>query len=341
MSQTRDTVSQSIRFPFLEILIQFGIGVVFFIVTSVARDSEVIRWERIVFLGNYFFAAMIVNYLLIPRFYHKKKYWQFIIGAVIVIILSILLEELVLEQILAPDTRGSRFSSILFTFIRMLPFIMLFVGFKFAWDGQKKQRELDTLKTAITDSQLQFLTSQINPHFLFNSLNNLYSYALEKSEKTPEIILELSSLLRYMLYDCREKRVPLSKEIKYLSDFVKLQSLQIEDRGEINFSKSGDFSDKSIAPLILIVFVENCFKHSTSSQSEKIKIDIDIKISGNRLAFSAENTFSTQQNTESLSEGIGLQNVKTRLDLIYPDAHLLKINTDNNLYKVDLEITLD
>ena len=95
---------------------------------------------------------------------------------------------------------------------------MLLVGFKFAWDAQNKQTELEQLRNVVTESQLQFLKSQINPHFLFNSLNNLYSYALENSPKTPEIILELSSLLRYMLYECQEEQVPLSKEVKYLED---------------------------------------------------------------------------------------------------------------------------
>ena len=324
-----------------EVMIQLVIVVLFALSTSVSRDGGAFQWERIWFLGNYFIAALAVNYILMPRFYYKKKYLSFIIGAILVIVLAILVEELLLEQIFFPDTRGSRFSSIYRTFIRMLPFIMLFVGFKFAWDGQKRQREMDDLKNAVVESQLQFLKSQINPHFLFNSLNNLYSYALEKSDKTPQIILELSSLLRYMLYECQEERVPLSKESKYLHDFVKLQSLQIEDRGNISYVESGNLDGKYIAPLILIVFVENCFKHSTSSQSEKIKIDINLSVHDNILHFSSSNSFTENGNTQSLTEGIGLENVKSRLSLLYPDAHQLQINSDNGEYRVDLEITLD
>ncbi len=324
-----------------EVLIQIGIMAIFFLGTSFRRDSDHIHWGRLIFLGNYFVAAMVVNYFLMPKFYYHKKYFWFIIGAILVIILSILLEELVLEQILARHTRGSRFSSIFFTFVRMLPFVMLFVGFKFAWDGQRRQRELDALKNVMSESQLQFLKSQINPHFLFNSLNNLYSYALEKSEKTPEIILELSSLLRYMLYETKETKVPLDKEVKYLEDFIRLQSLQIEDRGNVRFNKEGDFHGKYIAPLILIVFVENCFKHSTSSLSHQIDIEIDLQMRGNVLHFKTANSYSEMKNTESLNEGIGLQNVKTRLELLYPNVHRLDIHKENNVYKVDLEITLD
>lgn len=110
----------------------------------------------------------------------------------------------------------------------------------------------------VAESRMQFLKSQINPHFLFNNLNNLYAYALENSPKTPKIILELSALLRYMLYDCQADYVPLAKEIKCLNDFINLQELQIENRGTIEFNISGKAENQLVAPLILIVFIENC-----------------------------------------------------------------------------------
>jgi len=297
----------------IEIVILILLAIAFFLGTSLSREGHDIHWNRLAFIANYLLAAIIINYALLPKYYYKGKYTQFALGTIIVIIGCVLIEELVLEKIFFPDTRGSRFTGVFFNFIRMLPMIMLFVGFKFAWDAQRKERELSLLKEAINDSQLQFLKSQINPHFLFNSLNNLYSYALEKSDKTPSIILELSSLLRYMLYDCRESYVSLEKEVKYLRDFTKLQSLQIEDRGDISFTSSDNFQGAMIAPLILIVFIENCFKHSTSSQSDKIKIDIDLQLKDDMLHLLCQNTHTKSSNTEKLTQGIGLANVKTRL----------------------------
>ena len=330
-------ISQSL---WVEIGILIFIALTFFFGTSLGREGQEINWTRLFFLSNYLLAALIINYLLLPKYYYKGKYIYFAIIAVIVILGAVLIDEFVLEKIFFPDTRGSQFSGFFFNFVRSLPMIMLFVGSKFAWDAQRKERELAQLKGAINDSQLQFLKSQINPHFLFNSLNNLYSYALVQSEKTPGIILELSSLLRYMLYDCRESYVPLDKEAKYIDDFIKLQSLQIEDRGDVSFTSSGNFQGSMIAPLILIVFIENCFKHSTSSQSDKIKIDVNLSLHDNVVHLNCQNSHDKSSNTDNLTQGIGLKNVKTRLDLLYPDKHDLSIHQSDDMYTVDLKINI-
>jgi LytS/YehU family sensor histidine kinase len=172
-------------------------------------------------------------------------------------------------------------------------------------------------------------------------LNNLYAYALEQSPKTPEIILELSGLLRYMLYECQEKFVSLSKEVGQLENFINLSQLQLEERGEVKFTTSGQENDFKVAPLLLSVFVENAFKHSLSSVSEDILIDINLDISDEgKLDFLCKNTFSETTNNESLSKGIGLDNVKKRLEILYPKAHTLEISTTKDLYKVRLSLQL-
>ena len=217
----------------------------------------------------------------------------------------------------------------------------LFVGIKIAWDIQRKNNELELMKVSAQESELRFLRSQINPHFLFNNLNNLYAHALEESPKTPAIILELSSLLRYMLYDSKGQYVDLKKELKYLTDFVHLQELQIENRGKIDYKIRGTSKGLKIAPLILIVFVENCFKHSSSSQSSGIEIEIDIRIVESRLYMYCSNTFSLQKNTDQLSRGIGMNNVRSRLQMIYPNAYQLSVQQSTGLYEVHLEIDLN
>ena len=145
-------------------------------------------------------------------------------------------------------------------------------GFKFGWDALGKQQEVDELKIAVKESELQFLKTQINPHFLFNNLNNLYSYAIEQSPETPEIILELSGLLRYMLYECKEDFVPLTKEVDQLENFISLSEMQVEERGSVKFSTQNILANFKIAPLILIVFIENAFKHSTASQVDNLSL---------------------------------------------------------------------
>ena len=337
-----NTVSKNIN---KEFLFQFILILVLGIATSVEKKEAAFNLflspSQLSFFLSYAIAALFIGYVLLPRFFYKKKYWLFGMSVLAVLIAVIVVEELILEQIFYPDSRGKSFPGFIRTLLGVLPTIVILVGFKFAWDAQQKQSELEQLNTAMAESRMQFLKSQINPHFLFNNLNNLYAYALENSPKTPTIILELSSLLRYMLYDCQEKVVPLEKEIKSLRDFIHLQNLQIEDRGDIQFTVSGQPKEWMIAPLILIVFIENCFKHSTSSQTNNIQIDIDIAIQNNQLVMECSNTFSPNTNTEKLTKGIGLENVKDRLELLYHNAYQLDIQENGGIYKVQLELTLE
>lgn len=290
---------------------------------------------------NYALGAFVINYVLLPRFFYKKNYLLFFLSVAVIVTTIIMIEEIVFEAIYYPDTRGIQFQGVIYSLLDVMPVIMILVGFKFAWDASKKQLEVEELRSSATESELQFLKSQINPHFLFNNLNNLYSYAIEESPKTPSIILELSSVLRYMLYDCKEKYVPLSKEIDHLKNFTQLNELQIEERGKVGFKTENIQSEYRIAPLILMVFIENAFKHSTASQSKDISIEIDIHVTdGGILEFKCENSFRSITNTDTISKGIGLQNVKKRLLLLYLDAHELTISDSEEAYTVHLKMKL-
>ena len=257
------------------------------------------------------------------------------------LLLIFLMEEFVLEQIYFPDTKRGQVISILFTAAGMLPIITILMGFKFGWDAIQKQQQIEQLKRMVKESELQFLNSQINPHFLFNNLNNLYAHAIEQSPKTPDIILNLSATLRYMLYDCKAKWVPLSKEIEHLENFINISTLQIEGRGKVQVDYPTLTHNYSIAPLILVVFVENAFKHSTASQAEDISININLHITPTGLLeFTCENSFQEESNTTAISGGIGLENVQKRLELLYPNAHQLECKKEQGLYKVQLNIQL-
>lgn len=309
---------------------------------SYSKYSESDLLCKISFFLNYAIAALVVNYALLPLFYYKRKFYLTFIFFCLIITCVILVDEFFLEKIYFPQTRGAYFPGITFSLVETVPIIIIFVGFKLAFDFNKKQSEIEALKNLVKESELQFLKSQINPHFLFNNLNNLYAYAIESSPKTPSIILELSSVLRYMLYDCKENLVLLKKEIEHLKNFTALNELQIEDRGVINFHTSDNTSTLFyIAPLILNVFIENAFKHSLASQTENINIDISINTSEKGLlVFSCKNNFQTKSNTHNLSKGIGLENVQKRLNLLYPNAHDLKIHDNGYLFNVVLTMQL-
>ncbi len=291
------------------------------------------------YFANYALAAFFINYVALPYFYRSRKFWFLLLVIIASLTASVFIEELFLERIFFPRRLDSVMA--ISAFLDLIPIVTMISGGKFAWDAITKQKEVEQLKDAVRQSELQFLRSQINPHFLFNNLNNLYSYALEGSEKTPEIILELSGLLRYMLYECKDDYVSLEKEVTQLENFIGLNTLQVEDRGRVRFDKKGDFNRYQIAPLILVVFVENAFKHSFSSLSHGIDIRINLSVdeAGN-LKFTCQNRFLAVKQIEQVAHGIGLENVSKRLELLYPGRHQLATRIKADEFHVDLEIKL-
>lgn len=342
-------ISLFFKFNYKEIAYQATVLIVLFIFFSYNQDgieniflNKILAPYKFAFFGNYMASAMVINYYLLPNFYYKKKPVLFFVCVAVLIALVILMDEYILEQIYFPNTRGSYFPGVLYTLLETLPIIIIMVAFKFAWDFNKKQSEIDALKALVKENELQFLKSQINPHFLFNNLNNLYSYAIENSPKTPSIIIELSSVLRHILYDCTKDFVLLSKEMEHLKNFTALNELHIEHRGHISFTTDIKSSRYYIAPLILMVFIENAFKHSTDSQSESIFIDIHVDVEEHGLlTFTCKNSFLPFQKSDNTSKGIGLNNVKKRLLLLYPKSHQLQIKNNNNVYEVILTMQLN
>ncbi len=324
-----------------ELVFQVVLHLVLFIFFCLERKTEFsISLSKGVYFFTYAVIAGIINYHLLPRYLYCKNYKVFIIGIILLLLLAIGMEELVLEQIFYPDTRGQKFPGFIFTLIEILPLLTIFTGFKFAWDANEKNKELLELKETVKEDELKYLRSQINPHFLFNHLNNIYSFAVEESKKTPDIILRLASVLRYMLYDCKADKVPLYKEIGHLQDYITLNELTIEGRGKVAYQIPMVDDGLFIAPLILNVFVENAFKHSSNSQSEDIDIRINLILVDDVLTFECSNSFLLSSNDQGLNKGIGLDNVRKRLDIIYPNKHALSIESKERLFNVRLRIDL-
>ena len=296
---------------------------------------------------SYLALALFNNFVLIPRFLHKSRYGLFAVFVLATLVAGALFEELVLEYLFFPDTRGAELTmrGVQWAFSKVGFALILFSIFKLIWDYQRKQKQMTELEKEKIASELKFLKSQVNPHVLFNNLNNIYSYALEKSDKVPEMLLKLSDIMRYMLNEEDSQFVSLEKEIQYLEDFVELQKLRLEERGRVSMKVSGNTGNYKIAPLLLVAFVENSFKHSMQSEVDNIEIDINIAVENDTLIFNSRNTFgevegASPNNRNGRETGIGLQNVKKRLQLIYKDRHKLNITKEGNFFVVQLSLDL-
>ena len=191
-----------------------------------------------------------------------------------------------------------------------------------------------------TAHQLQSLQSQINPHFLLNSLQTIYALSLEKSERSPEVILQLAEILKYTLYETGHPNVALEKEIAMIRDYVDMYRHRVDaDRTDIRMEENGDPERFLIAPMLLIPFIENSFKHGLLSGREKSFIDIQIDILEDKLLFKICNSCGKSELDEvQHQKGIGIENVKSRLSLIYPEKHYISIVKEESSFKVKLEI---
>ncbi len=214
--------------------------------------------------------------------------------------------------------------------------------FKIVNDWLIQQREMNILKNQTLESELRFLKSQINPHFLFNTLNSLYALTLKKSDDAPEIVLKLSEMMRYILYECNEKMVPLTKEVKSLQNYMELEKLRHRTETAISFDIDGDLTDQKIAPLLFMTFMENAFKHGLSNQLEGHYVKINLHIKEDNIVFEIINSNAPKSNSyqKNKNKGIGLQNIKRRLTLLYPKKHKLRIDNTQDKYAVKLELDL-
>ncbi len=198
-----------------------------------------------------------------------------------------------------------------------------------------KGRENAGLVEEKSKAELNFLKSQVNPHFLFNNLNNIYSLVYQKSDKALPVIQKLSDMMRFMLTDSTQDLIPLQKELKYVQDLIDLQTLRVQGEGNVVYQVTGQPEGKLIAPLLLIPFVENGFKHGTLTDNEH-PFRIDIQISDKELIFYSQNKIA--KGTKDAASGVGLVNLKRRLDMQYPEAHTFACYQQEDIYICKLNI---
>ncbi len=208
----------------------------------------------------------------------------------------------------------------------------------------KKQQEIKAIARKEQQAQLRLLKRQLNPHFLFNTLNTIYASALEKKDKTPDLILKLSDSFRYVLHEGQKSSVTLEKEISHLKDYINLQKERLTDKVEVLWQENIDNYEQLIPPLLLISFVENAFKYSSMLAGENHTIKIKIGLADKNFSFYCENFFRDQVHEEMdanwKESGIGIQNTRRRLELLFPDRHTIEIDTDDHLFRVKLQVKL-
>ena len=297
---------------------------------------------------------MILVYLniivLMPSFVYKRKYFVYIIFLIASLLLMVFMK-FNLTFFLVSENIWPEGPSVIhdFTFTYAIDmmigelYVITFVtAIKITMDWLEEQKRVAALEKMQSDTELLFLRSQISPHFFFNTLNNIYSLSIEKSEKTPRIILKLSELMRYLLYETKTKRQSLEKEIICIQNYLDLERIRYGELLKINMNISGDILNKKIAPILLLSFVENSFKHGANKNIGNVTIDIDFKIVKNFLFFTISNPISEitkHKLTINHSGGIGLNNVKKRLALGYgSDEYDLKIDNEDKLFTVKLKI---
>lgn len=288
-------------------------------------------------------------YFLIPRYLTPKKNFQLAIGLVLLLAAVYTCFVGIMEFYYQPkyysEAPPSSYNSIeefwnhIFKFplfagksVKFLSPTILIVIAKF-YKNQQKYLQLNEQKKS---TELATLKHQLNPHFLFNTLNNLYALSIKKSDETPEVIAKLSEMLDYMLYGCNEKYVALLKEIELIENYLALEKVRYGKRVEIHFSKNVE-KDVKIAPLILLTFIENAFKHGVSQELKEANIQVQINLTGNQIYFEILNSISkTKVNSNKHSIGIG--NVKKQLELLYTGDYSLDIKEEKDRFNVRLKL---
>ena len=292
-------------------------------------------------------------YVLIPRFFLKNRYWTFTVCLVALLLIAGFIQRAIVFYVIYPLKYPLDLQTDLTDFwitywivigILEIAYVTLFASIikitKFWYQDHQRAKSLMQEKL---EAELKFLKAQIHPHFLFNTLNNLYSLTLQKSDYAPEVVLRLSGLVNYMLYDASAPIVPLSREIECIHNYITLEKIRYGSSLEIHFDVSGNISGAQIAPMLLLPFIENSFKHGVSDKIEHKWIIANLNVNNEFLTFKVENakpSLPIARDKPDYTGGIGLENVRRRLELLYPGKYDLKIMDENDSYLVNLRIIL-
>jgi sensor histidine kinase YesM len=303
-----------------------------------------------------FFTYALISFVL-PKYLLRSKYFFSLLWIVFFVVVTAIFNYSILKYVTPPlmktilpesHTAGRNLSGIPDNFF--MAFLICFKGTLVAaatacsirlvkyWH-LKEKRSLDLLKEK-TEAQLQLLKAQVHPHFLFNTLNNIYSKAQNESPGSAKMIMELSHILRYVLDEGKDGLVPLEKELQMLVDYINLEKMRYGEKLDLHLSLPSNTGDVFIAPLLLLPFVENCFKHGTSKMRNHPWLNLKIELKSTSLVLKLMNGKKSSQGTHDGVAGKGVENVKKRLELLYKDKYELQINEDDEVFILNLSLEL-
>ena len=314
----------------------------FFVFRKHYYDQGKVVLDSLGFMPGHMIFVYGLNYVVFPLFVLKGRLMPAIAVALVILFAAIMYGRVADIYILHYSGRDKIWApeafprAIFATF--SIGWIAVTIKLVKRWNQEKEvQQKLEKEKLIV---ELQLLKSQLHPHFLFNTLNTLYSLTLEQSSQAPQTVLKLSGLLRYILYECNEPYTLLSREIESIRNYIELEKARFQDRLDIAVSFTGDIAGQKIAPLLLLPFIENSIKHGVSKQPDQSWINLHLHVEAGALQLKLINSRdeeSASDVAEPGSHGLGLQNVQRRLNLLYPD-HTLKLIADEDSYLVSLGI---
>jgi len=280
--------------------------------------------------------------VLIPRYLFKKHYPSYF-GLVLLLIAVYLIVQSLYDYylfgfIISPNKGGQLSASLAYNFTHTSLYLLLTVALKFSIDWYEQKKLLQEIRVEKLQTEVNYLRSQVNPHFLFNVLNNLYALTIKKSDQAPNVVLKLSELMEYMLYESDADYVPLEKEINYLHNYLELEKIRYGNHADIQLTVTGNMDHCQIPPFLILPIVENAFKHGISKTVHNAYLYIHIEADAVLSVKVINNKLNFQQN--EVNGGIGLINLKKRLELLYQDKHTLEIIDSPIQYEVLLKIDL-
>jgi len=339
---------------FLQLFYWLFAALVLFLVFSNKQNDMSIRLMVVAILTTMsFLLTQLINRYFIPKFYFEGRLFLFFYQLVFTFIASVWFNAICIMLLLLYMASNTLHGSLpnktdLILMLSGSYIIILFATIvHFVQESYRRTIERDRisrLKTEtelrLNEARLQLLQGQLHPHFLFNMLNNLYGLWIEKSDTTPDVILKLSALLDYMLYKCNTDRVPLNEEIWFIRNYIELETIRHDKRLKLDIDLPDQAENILISPLLLFSFVENAFKHGANKTSGESWIRIRLSYIEGMLQFNVKNSFDAVVNP-SEKKGIGLKNVKERLNLLYLEKHRLAIDKANGVFSVDLSIEIE
>ena len=318
-----------------------------FLLVSLSITNEVFGaeqiWIRVGSVAASFAVLVYLNhYLLIPQLFLKGRYLLFVLSILVATgIISVIRVEFD-TCFLGEDHTLPLRSKLHYVFVYVTYILILFVtsSFKFMRHTYEKVQLEQELTNYKLDAELKFLKAQVNPHFLFNTLNNIYSLNQVDPEKSSEMILKLSDMMRYMLYESNDKKVPLDNEIKYLRNYIDLQQMRTRDKQNVELEVVGNTTNVTIEPMFFVPLLENSFKHGNVGDTEKGWIKCTLSINDNEVDFAVTNSLGHQHQRKDRVGGIGLENVKKRLQLLYPCMHCFETVKEDGIFTSNVKIQL-